>query len=299
MIIPSASTIFSRKKLRSSFSMAQRLFLFFLHIVERITYNNEESGFSVIKIKAKGFPELVTVVGNLAAVNVGAVLRLKGEWKHDSKYGRQFSAADYRETVPATIAGIEKYLGSGLIKGIGPVNARRIVRYFKENTLKIIEESPDELVKVEGIGTKRVEMIKKAWTEQKEIKNIMLFLQSSGVSTAYAIKIFKTYGNESISIVKNNPYRLADDIWGIGFKTADKIAQQLGFDKESYERCRSGIMYVLSELSNQGHCYATRTQLISEAVKILDAGEPLLERTLDQMINEKSVILKEDFSHYF
>ncbi|RJX29191.1 MAG: ATP-dependent RecD-like DNA helicase [Dethiobacter sp.] len=267
-------------------------------IVERITYTNEENGFCVIKIKAKGFPELVTVVGNLAALNVGAVLCLKGEWKHDSKYGRQFSAADYRETVPATIAGIEKYLGSGLIKGIGPVNARRIVRHFKENTLKIIEEAADELVKVEGIGKKRVEMIKKAWQEQKEIKNVMLFLQSSGVSTAYAVKIFKTYGNESISIVKNNPYRLADDIWGIGFKTADKIAQQLGFDKGSYERCRSGIMYVLSEFSNQGHCYATRTQLISEAVKILELEEPLMEETLNRMIKEKSVILEGEDAIY-
>jgi exodeoxyribonuclease V alpha subunit len=212
----------------------------------------------------------VTVVGNLAAVNVGAALRLKGDWRFDSKYGKQFNAADYRETVPATIAGIEKYLGSGLIKGIGPVYARRIVNHFREDTLRIIEEEADRLINVEGIGQKRVDMIKKAWQEQKEIKNVMLFLQGNGVSTAYAVKIYKTYGNESINIVKSNPFRLADDIWGIGFKTADKIAQQLGFEKNSFERCRSGIVYILNELSNDGHCYATREQLISETVKILE-----------------------------
>jgi len=183
-------------------------------VVERITYENEENGFSVIKIKSKGFTGLVTVVGKLAAVNVGAIIRLKGEWKIDSKFGKQFVAQDYRETIPATVAGIEKYLGSGLIKGIGPVYAKRIVQHFKEDTLRILEEEADYLVNVEGIGQKRVDMIKKAWQEQKEIKNVMLFLQSNGVSTAYAVKIYKAYGNDSIEIVKANPYRLADDIWG-------------------------------------------------------------------------------------
>jgi exodeoxyribonuclease V alpha subunit len=265
-------------------------------VVERITYINEETGFSVIKIKSRGFSELVTVVGNLAAVNVGATLNLKGDWKYDSKYGRQFVAANYRETVPATIAGIEKYLGSGLIKGIGPVFARRIVKHFKEDTLKVIEEEPDNLVIIEGIGKKRLEMIKKAWQEQKEIKNVMLFLQSNGVSTAYAVKIYKTYGNNSIEIVKNNPFRLADDIWGIGFKTADKIAQHLGFKKDSYERLRSGIIYVLNEFANNGHCYATREQLISESVKILETDEKLIYDTIERMIEERSVIPDENDS---
>ncbi|TYQ12776.1 UNVERIFIED_CONTAM: exodeoxyribonuclease V alpha subunit [Acetivibrio alkalicellulosi] len=267
-------------------------------VVERITYSNEENGFCVIKIKSKGFYDLVTVVGNLAAVNVGATLKLKGEWRFDSKYGKQFNAIDYRETVPATIAGIEKYLGSGLIKGIGPKYARRIVNHFKEETLRVIEEETDYLIKVEGIGKKRVDMIKKAWHQQKEIKNVMLFLQSNGVSTAYAVKIYKTYGNESISIVKSNPYRLADDIWGIGFKTADKIAQKLGVDKNSFERCRSGIIYILNELSNDGHCYAVREQLIEEAVKILELEEGLIEGTIDRMIEEKAVIPDENNSIY-
>jgi exodeoxyribonuclease V alpha subunit len=267
-------------------------------VVERITFVNEDNGFCVIKIKSKGFYDLVTVVGNLASVNVGSTLKLKGQWKMDSKYGRQFNAFDYREVVPATIAGIEKYLGSGLIKGIGPKYARRIVRYFKEDTLRVIEEEPDKLINVEGIGKKRLEMIKKAWHEQKEIKNVMLFLQSHGVSTGYAVKIYKTYGNESISIVRENPYRLADDIWGIGFKTADKIAQKLGFDKNSFERCRSGIIYVLNQLSNEGHCYATREQLVSETIKILELEENLVEGTLDKMIEDKLVIPDENNSIY-
>lgn len=267
-------------------------------IVERITYTNEETGFSVIRIRSRGFNGLVTVVGNLAAVSVGAVLRLKGEWKHDSKYGKQFNAHDYRETVPATVAGIEKYLGSGLIKGIGPVYARRIVNHFREDTLRVIEEQADRLLEVEGIGQKRVEMIKKAWQEQKEIKNVMLFLQSHGVSASYAVKIYKTYGNESINIVKTNPYRLADDIWGIGFKTADKIARQLGFDKNSYERCRSGIIYVLNELANEGHCFAVREQLVSETVRMLELEESLVESTIDRMVEEKWVIPDENNAVY-
>ena len=195
------------------------------------------------------------MVWNLAAVNIGAIVRLKGEWKMNSKFGKQFAVHDYEETLPATVAGIEKYLGSGLIKGIGPVYAKRIVQCFREDTIRVLDQEPERLMQVEGIGEKRVELIKKAWQEQKEIKNVMLFLQSKGVSTAYAVKIFKTYGNESIEIVKENPYRLADDIWGIGFKTADKIAQQMGFEKNSFERCRSGIVYVLNELSNDGHCF--------------------------------------------
>jgi exodeoxyribonuclease V alpha subunit len=267
-------------------------------IVERITYANEETGFCVVKLRSKGYSELVTAVGSFAFVNAGASVKLTGEWKTDSKYGRQFKVVDFTETVPATIAGIEKYLGSGLIKGIGPVNAKRIVKHFKENTINIIDNEPDRLNDVEGIGPKRIEMIKQAWQEQKEIKNVMLFLQSSGVSTAYAIKIYKTYGNESISKVKNNPYALADDIWGIGFKTADKIARNLGFDANSYERCRSGIIYILNELSDDGHCYATLEQIISKAEDILEVNPDLVTDTIDKMIEEERIICDMENSLY-
>lgn len=262
-------------------------------VVERITYENQENGFCVIKIKAKGFADLVTAVGNLASVNVGAIVKLKGEWRVDSKYGQQFAVLDYRETIPATVGGIQKYLGSGLIKGIGPVYAKRIVQHFGQDTLRVMEEEMDRLIEVDGIGEKRVDMIKKAWQEQKEIKNVMLFLQSSGISTAYAVKIYKTYGDDSIKIVKTNPYRLADDIWGIGFKTADKIAQQLGFAKNSMERCTSGIIYVLNELSNEGHCFATKDQLLAEAEKILQVEQQLINVALEQMTIDKKIIIDE------
>ena len=201
-------------------------------IVERITYQNEQNGYSVIKCKAKGFNDLITVVGAMPEVHVGSVLALTGAWRLDPKYGRQFSIETFEETLPASVYGIEKYLGSGLIKGIGPLYARRIVQEFGADTLTVIEESPDDLIRVPGIGKVRVEKIKKSWVEQKEIKNIMLFLQSHDVSTAHATKIFKQYGPDSIKIVQENPYRLADDIWGIGFKTADTIATKLGFEPD-------------------------------------------------------------------
>lgn len=201
-------------------------------VVERITYRNEQNGYSVFKCRAKGYNDLVAVVGEMPDVHVGSVLTLEGFWKVDGKYGRQFSAQQFEETLPATVFGIEKYLGSGLIKGVGPAYAKKIVNLFGKDTLNVIEEEPERLGEVLGIGKKRVERIKKSWTEQKEIKNIMLFLQGHDVSSTHATKIFKQYGNESIKVVSENPYRLADDIWGMGFKTADTIAEKMGFDHE-------------------------------------------------------------------
>jgi exodeoxyribonuclease V alpha subunit len=259
-------------------------------VVERITYYNEDSGYTVIKLKSRGYYDLVTAVGNMAAVHVGAIVSLKGMWKVDSKYGKQFIVDSYEEKLPASVAGIEKYLGSGLIKGIGPVNAKRIVKIFGRDTIDIIEGEPDKLMEVPGIGPKRIEMIKKAWEEQKEVKNIMLFLQSHGVSTSHGAKIYKTYGNESLEVVRENPYRLADDIWGIGFRTADTIAQKLGFDPQSMQRCRSGILYILNQLSNEGHCFATRDQLIMETRKTLDLEETKIQESIDTMVEEGSLI---------
>jgi exodeoxyribonuclease V alpha subunit len=263
-------------------------------VIERITFVNNENGYTVAKMKSRGYHDLITIVGNLPGVAVGAVVSLKGQWKIDSKYGKQFMVEAYEEKLPATIAGIEKYLGSGLIKGIGPVNAKRIVRVFKEDTLRVIEEETERLLQVEGIGPKRIEMIKEAWEEQKEVKNIMIFLQSHGVSTAYGVKIYKTYGNDSIKVVQENPYQLADDIWGIGFKTADKIAQNLGFDPQSYERIRSGILYVLNQLSNEGHCFAYRKQLIEESNKLLEVEAERVASAIEEMLKEESLIPDED-----
>ncbi|MGI6526770.1 MAG: ATP-dependent RecD-like DNA helicase [Caldicoprobacterales bacterium] len=259
-------------------------------VIERITYVNQENGYTVAKLKSRGYFDLITIVGSLPSVNVGAIVSLKGEWKVDSKYGRQFVVSTYEEKLPATIAGIQKYLGSGLIKGIGPVNAKRIVKAFKEDTLRVIEEQIDLLLQVEGIGPKRIEMIKEAWQEQKEVKNIMIFLQSHGVSTAYGVKIYKAYGNDSIKVVQENPYRLADDIWGIGFRTADRIAQSLGYDVRSYERVRSGILYVLNQLSNDGHCFAHRDQLIEETNKLLEIEPERVASAVEEMLKEGSLI---------
>ncbi|MDO4804491.1 MAG: ATP-dependent RecD-like DNA helicase [Lachnospiraceae bacterium] len=259
-------------------------------VVERITYQNPQNGYSVIKCRAKGYPDLVAVVGEMPDVHVGSVLSLGGFWKIDGKYGRQFTIQTFEETLPATVYGMEKYLGSGLIKGIGPKYARKIVQEFGKDTLDVIEKHPDYLLRIPGIGNLRVEMIRRSWTEQKEIKNIMLFLQGHDVSTAHATKIYKTYGNESIEIVQENPYRLADDIWGIGFRTADIIAEKMGFGHEKYVRLRSGILYSLNRLADEGHCYATRDMLTKTAAEMLSVDESLITMTLDQMIGERDVI---------
>lgn len=263
-------------------------------VVERITYQNTENGYTVLKCAAKNYKDLVTVVGIMPEIHVGAVLSLEGMWKMDSKYGRQFSAEKFEETLPATVYGIEKYLGSGLIKGVGPKFAKRIVAKFGKDTLDIIEKNPDALNNVEGIGKVRVERIKKSWQEQKEIKNIMLFLQSHEVSTSHATRIFKTYGNKSIQIVQENPYRLADDIWGIGFKTADRIAEKMGFEKDRFIRLRSGILYALNKLAENGHCFAVRDQLIQKAKELLETDIPELEITLDEMMRTGDVIRYEE-----
>lgn len=262
-------------------------------VVERITYQNPENGYTVLKCAVKNYTDLVTVVGNLLDVNVGSVLLIDGNWKIDSKYGRQFLAETWEETMPATVFGIEKYLGSGLIRGVGPKFAKRIVQKFGTETIEIIEQDMDRLQEVEGIGKKRIQMIHESWEKQKEIKNIMLFLQDHGVSTSFAAKIYRQYGNESIQIVKKNPFRLADDIWGIGFRTADGIAQKLGFGKDDFERIRSGIMYTLSALADEGHVYAEREQLIKKAVELLEADEMCIAGTLEKMREREDLICEE------
>ena len=259
-------------------------------VVERITYQNETNGYTVIKCRAKNYQDLVTVVGAMPDVHVGSVLSLTGQWKVDAKYGRQFAMETFEETLPATVYGMEKYLGSGLIKGIGPKYAKKIVGQFGADTLNVIEDQPDRLLEIPGIGRARVESIKKSWLEQMEIKNIMVFLQSHDVSTSHATKIYKTYGNDSIKVVQENPYRLADDIWGIGFKTADTIAEKMGFGKEKYARLRSGLFYTLNKLSEDGHCYATRKMLLEKGAELLGVEDGLLAMTLDEMIRTKDVI---------
>ena len=258
-------------------------------VVERITYQNPENGYSVLKVKVKGYNDLVTLVGNLLEVPAGSVLACEGDWKVDKRYGSQFVAQTWEEVMPATTYGIEKYLGSGLVKGIGPKFAHLIVQQFGLDTIDVIETDIQRLHEVPGIGNKRVEMIRESWEKQKDIKNVMLFLQGHGVSTAYAAKIYRQYGKESIDKVKENPYRLADDIWGIGFKTADSIASKMGYEKNDLRRCQSGICYTLNQLANEGHVYAKEEQLVQAARELLDAEEAPIREALTKLIQTEEL----------
>ncbi|MBW2220486.1 MAG: ATP-dependent RecD-like DNA helicase, partial [Deltaproteobacteria bacterium] len=245
--------------------------------IERITYINEENGFTVAKIKVIGERNLVVITGNFIALCPGEILKMKGEWKNHPKFGEQFNVESYKTEVPGTVYGIQKYLGSGLIKGIGPVMAKRIVKKFGEKALDTIENSINSLAKVEGVGKKRIAMIKEAWEAQKEIRDVIIFLQTHGVSSGYAAKIFKEYGKQSIRVLKENPFRLAMDIFGIGFVTADNIAQKLGFSKDSKIRLEAGIIYVLHQLADEGHTYYPYEPLISKCSEILETKRETIE----------------------
>lgn len=227
-------------------------------------------------------------------VVVGTNLEINGIWKVDKKYGQQFEAHTWQEVMPATVYGIEKYLGSGLIKGIGPKYAKKIVAKFGADTLEIIEENIERLGEVEGIGKKRIQQIKFSWVRQREIKNVMVFLQSHDVSSAYAAKIYKAYGNDAVKRVQENPYQLADDIWGIGFKTADTIAVKMGIEKDEYNRLRSGIKYALGELGNEGHVFAYREQLIKKGKELLDVTESQLDEAIERMMKTDDLKVEED-----
>ena len=259
-------------------------------VVERITYQNAENGYSVMKVKVKGYDELVTLVGNLLEVPAGSVLLCEGEWRVDKRYGQQFQCETWEEVMPATAYGIEKYLGSGLVKGIGPKFAKLIVGHFGTDTIEVIETDIERLYEVPGIGKKRVEKIRESWEKQKDIKNVMLFLQGFGVSTAYAAKIYRQYGKESIDKVKENPYRLADDIWGIGFKTADGIARKMGYEMNDERRLRSGLIYTLNQLADEGHCYAEEKQLIATAKQLLEADEECIRTAMTHAIETEDLM---------
>ena len=263
-------------------------------VVERITYQNPENGYSVMKVKVKGYNDLVTLVGNLLEVPAGSVLLCEGDWKVDKRYGSQFVCHTWEEVMPATIYGIEKYLGSGLVKGIGPKFARLIVNKFGLDTIEVIETDIERLYEVPGIGKKRVEKIRESWEKQKDIKNVMLFLQGHGVSTAYAARIYRQYGKESIDKVKENPYRLADDIWGIGFKTADGIAGKMGYEKNDLRRCKSGIIYTLNQLANEGHVYSETEQLVKSALELLEADEESIRKALSDMSHTEDLKIEGD-----
>lgn len=272
-------------------------------VVERLTYHSEESGYTVARLKAPRTSELITIVGNFANIQAGQTLQLEGIWREHPKYGQQFQVNQYRETKPATLTGIEKYLGSGLIKGVGPVTAKRIVAHFGLDTLDIIENQIERLSEVPGIAAKRVTLIQRAWSEQKAIKEVMLFLQGHGVSTTYAVKIYKQYGDNAIEVVTRNPYQLATDVYGIGFVTADAIARNLGIPPNSEFRYRSGIVHVLNEASDEGHCFLPQLELVDRVVNRLTVADhrpdpDTIQNLTTQMALDGEVVLQEGTNNH-
>ena len=261
--------------------------------LERIVYFNDESLYTVARLKVGNIPELVTVVGNLAGIAPGEVLKLSGTWEVHPKFGQQFKASGFRVSFPAKVQGIEKYLGSGLIRGIGPEMARRLVVRFGDKTLEVIEHRPEDLLGVEGIGEKRLEMIRKAWEDQREVRDVMIFLQGHGVSTGYSAKILKQYGQNAIRVVRENPYRLAGDIFGIGFVIADRIAEKIGVPKDALIRAEAGILHVLEKMCEQGHVYGVYDDVLSGAEDLLEMSRSVLEEAFSNLISSKLIVVED------
>ncbi len=262
-------------------------------LIERVTFTNEESGFSVLQVKAKGRRDLITVVGAIAAPNPGEWVTAEGRWIRDREYGLQFKAEVLASTPPTTREGIEKYLGSGMVKGIGPVYAKKLTDRFGEEVFDIIETRSVRLEEVDGIGPKRRQRIKQAWSEQKVIREIMVFLHSHGVSTSRAVRIHKTYGDEAIEKVRDDPYRLARDIHGIGFKSADQIAQKLGIPRDSLLRASAGLGHALLEATGHGHCALPEQLLLEEAGKLLVVESGIVEAALERSLSNREVVREE------
>src|SRR6516165_486041 len=262
-------------------------------LIERVTFHNEENGFCVLRVKTPGHRQETTVVGSLPSVTAGEWVVAEGWWVRDKEHGLQFKASTMKTVPPTTPDGIERYLGSGLVKGIGPVLAKKLVERFGAEVLTVIETRTAELQSVDGIGPKRLERIAHAWQEAKQVREIMLFLHSHGVSTSRAVRIFKTYGEQAIEKVRENPYTLAQDIYGIGFATADQIAQKVGIPRDSLNRARAGIDHVLREATSDGHCALPLEKLKLAAVKLLEVPEAIVEQSLSQMLTSGALLLEE------
>jgi exodeoxyribonuclease V alpha subunit len=259
-------------------------------LVDRVTFHNEENGFCVLRVKAREQRDPITVIGHAAAISAGEFVQASGSWVNDRTHGVQFRASFLKATAPTTTEGIEKYLGSGMIRGIGPVYARKLVRAFGEAVFAIIEQEPTRLREVTGNGPKRAGRIIAGWAEQKVIREIMLFLHSNGVGTSRAVRIYKTYGADAVQLISENPYRLARDIRGIGFITADQIAAKLGIEKTALIRVRAGISYALAEAMDEGHCGLPADELIPLAQKLLEVPADLVETALGLELQEGTVI---------
>jgi exodeoxyribonuclease V alpha subunit len=261
--------------------------------LERITFANEETGFTIARVDVGRGGDLVTVVGALLGAQPGEALRMRGRWGSHPQFGRQFHVDDYTTVLPATVQGIRRYLGSGLIKGIGPKLAEKIVDHFGVEALEVIETAPERLIEVPKLGPKRTKLIADAWEEQKAIKEVMVFLQGVGVSTSLAIRIYKQYTDTSIDVVRADPYRLASDVWGIGFKTADTIAKAVGIPHDSPQRIKAGLQFTLSEATGNGHCFLPEQELIGAAIKILQVDTGLVIECLAELVGEDGVVREE------
>jgi exodeoxyribonuclease V alpha subunit len=259
-------------------------------VLERITYANQDTGYTVARVATNRSSDLLTVVGPLLGAQPGESLRLQGRWTSHPQYGRQFQVETYQTVLPATIQGMRRYLGSGLIKGIGPKMAERIVAHFGPATLEVIEQQPARLIEVPGLGPKRTAMITAAWAEQQAIKEVMVFLQGMGVSTSLGVRIYKTYRDEAIEVVRREPYRLAGEVWGIGFKTADQLARSLGIPHDSPQRVKAGLQFALSQATEDGHCYLPETKLVARATGLLEVEGELARECLDELIREEAVV---------
>jgi exodeoxyribonuclease V alpha subunit len=267
--------------------------------IERVTFHSEASGFCVLRVKVKGYRELITVIGSAASVTAGEYIECLGCWVNDRQHGQQFKTISLKIVPPTTLDGIEKYLGSGMVKGIGPHFAKKLVKAFGEQVFDVIEQTPERLLELPGIGKKRQERVTSAWAEQKVIREIMVFLQSHGVGTSRSVRIYKTYGEQAIEKVRENPYRLALDIHGIGFKTADTLAQKLGIGPQSLLRAQAGVRHVLQEWSGEGHCAAIRSNLCEMAAKLLEIPLSIIDQAIAAELTEGNLIAEIDGSDEF
>ncbi|MBI5688012.1 MAG: ATP-dependent RecD-like DNA helicase [Verrucomicrobia bacterium] len=262
--------------------------------LERILYANEENHYTVASLQPENRREPITVVGNLASVQCGEILKLTGRWTTHKQFGRQFQVEKFESVLPATVTGIKKYLGSGLIKGIGPKFADRIVNHFGDRTLEVIDQFSAKLRDVDGIGPERARRIRAAWVEQKAIRDIMIFLQSYGISSSQAAKIYKQYGNDAMQVVKANPYQLARDIHGIGFKTADAIAANMGVPADSPRRIRAGILHVLEELTDDGHTCCPHNELCQQTAALLTVGDDKVKAEVLSLAADRDIVIEDD-----
>ena len=261
--------------------------------LERITYANPQTGYTVARVDTGRGGDLVTVVGSLLGAQPGETLRLRGRWGAHPQHGRQFQVEDYTTVLPATVQGIRRYLGSGLVTGIGPRLAERIVDHFGADALRVVEEEPGRLAEVPGLGPDRIRLITEAWEEQRAIKDVMVFLQGVGASTSLAVRVYRQYGGASVDVVRAEPYRLAAEVWGIGFRTADAIAAAVGIPHDSTERVEAGLRHVLSEATGQGHCFLPEADLVARAVEMLEVPERLVRICLALLVADSNVVREE------